>query len=184
MAGTTRGEGFCSLVSPGSSHGVWDVFRHTDGSPAPPFPKRSGRAILLPVCGLLLTPASGYPLLVASLFLSDVLFGGGKVVYSLHYDRRRLWDTFWTDCRHALPALCVGALVLLTTYLLMRWSTPLGDTAEVSGLAGGPRDAGRHGDRGISGGSVGPRGNQRFASPREEAEYHELRSCDELPPSD
>ena len=79
----------------------------------------------VPILGLLLAPVLGYPLLAASLFLCDVLFGGGELVYFLHYDQRRLWDTFWADYLHAFPAFYVGAVVLVATYLLLRWATPL-----------------------------------------------------------
>lgn len=84
--------------------------------------------------GLLLSPALGYPAFYSCLVSADMLFGDRTFLSLLGYDRRLLWDLFWSDYLHALPWFYLAAGIFGVVYVLarrlggggsvLRWTAP------------------------------------------------------------
>lgn len=65
------------------------------------------------VTALVLVPPATYLCYVGLLFVQDTLVGDGLILALKADWRRRLWDLFWSDWVHALPALYLICLLLM-----------------------------------------------------------------------
>ena len=70
--------------------------------------------------GVAVTPAFGYPALASALFAWDTIRGERLFAYYVTFDRRALWDHFWTDYAHSLPVFYAGVAVAFLIWLGLR----------------------------------------------------------------
>ncbi len=80
---------------------------------AQPESAQKSRSIKRLISALVLVPPAVFICYEGLSFVQDSLFGDELILALKAQSRRRLWDLFWADWAHALPALYLACLLLM-----------------------------------------------------------------------